>query len=170
MIDYEHRNIDDMVSQLIIGQGGFVLAVKNYDGEIFSEIVASGFGVHGLMFNRLVGQNGEVMVETNHGTIPRHYYQYKQGQEAISNPIATIYAWTEGLRHRARLDDNKKLFKYCDCMRDAVQDVVNKKKIMTRDLAISIHRDTPVQIGKDYVGMKDFLKEVQKSFLEEWKP
>ena len=116
MIDFEHRNVDDMASSLMKEKGGFVLAVKNYDGEIFSEIVAGGFGVHGLMFNRLVGQNGEVMTETNHGTIPRHYVNWQKGDEALSNPIATIYAWTEGLRHRADIDRNTKLGQFCDCL------------------------------------------------------
>ena len=91
-----------------------MLAVKNYDGEIFSEIVSSGFGVHGLMFNRLIGQHGELMAETNHGTIPKHYLNWQKGNEALSNPIATIYSWTEGLRHRAKLDNNTKLSEFCD--------------------------------------------------------
>ena len=76
MVDFEHRNIDDMASQLIKCKGGFLLALKNYDGDIFAEIVAEGFSAHGLMYNRLVGKCGAVMTETNHGTITRHYRQF----------------------------------------------------------------------------------------------
>lgn len=90
-----------MTSHVITESGGFLLALKNYDGDIFSEIVASGLCGQPLMFSRLVGLNGEVLSEANHGTIERHYKMWQQGEETSTNPIATIFAWTEALLRRA---------------------------------------------------------------------
>ncbi len=112
-VQFEHRNIDDMAAQLIQCKGGFVLALKNYDGDIFAEIVANGFGTHGLMYNKLVGKCGAVMTETNHGTIVRHYRKWQKDHETSSNPTSTIYAWTEALKHRGELDNNEELLNFC---------------------------------------------------------
>ena len=80
------------------------MATKNYDGDIFSEIVANGFGVHGLMYNTSFGKNGEILTEANHGTLVRHYEQWQRGIKTSTNPISTIYAWVEALNHRSRMD------------------------------------------------------------------
>ena len=90
-------------------KGGFLLALKNYDGDIFAEIVAEGFSAHGLMYNKLVGKDGEIVTETNHGTIVRHYKQWQKNNETSSNPTSTIYAWTEALKERGIRDQNTRL-------------------------------------------------------------
>ena len=115
-VEFEHRNIDDMAAQLIKCKGGFLLALKNYDGDIFAEIVAEGFSAHGLMYNKLVGKGGEIVTETNHGTIVRHYKQWQKNNETSSNPTSTIYAWTEALKERGIRDQNPKLKTFSQCM------------------------------------------------------
>jgi len=126
------------------------LALKNYDGDIFAEIVANGLGVHGLMYNTLVTKSGAVLSETNHGTISRHYEDWQKGGDLISNPISTIYAWTEALRLRAVHDRNNKLSKFVTTMRAAVHDVVSQG-IVTKDIAMAIKRNDHVALGKDFV-------------------
>lgn len=106
---YEHRLIDDMVAYAIKSSGGFVWACKNYDGDVQSDIVAQGYGSLGLMTSVLLSPGGSVEAEAAHGTVTRHYRQHQQGKETSTNPIASIYAWTRGLLHRAKLDENEKL-------------------------------------------------------------
>jgi isocitrate dehydrogenase len=105
-IDYEHRLIDDMVAQVIKGEGGLVWACKNYDGDVQSDIVAQGFGSLGLMTSVLVNEDGALESEAAHGTVTRHYRQWQKGESTSTNPIASIFAWSRGLAHRAKLDDN----------------------------------------------------------------
>jgi isocitrate dehydrogenase len=106
-IVYEHRLIDDMVASALKWNGGFVWACKNYDGDVQSDTVAQGFGSLGLMSSVLVTPDGKtVEAEAAHGTVTRHYRQHQQGKETSTNPIASIFAWTRGLAHRAKLDGN----------------------------------------------------------------
>lgn len=109
---YEHRLIDDMVAQGIKSSGGFVWACKNYDGDVQSDVVAQGYGSLGLMTSVLVCPDGKtVESEAAHGTVTRHYRQHQKGQKTSTNPIASIFAWTRGLAHRAKLDNNPDLAK-----------------------------------------------------------
>lgn len=105
-ISYEHRLIDDMVAQAIKGEGGIVWACKNYDGDVLSDIVAQGFGSLGLMTSVLVNEDGALESEAAHGTVTRHYRQWQKGERTSTNPIASIFAWSRGLAHRAKLDNN----------------------------------------------------------------
>lgn len=136
-LDYEHRNLDDMVQQIVKGDGGYLLALKNYDGDIISEIVGSGFGTQSHMFNTIVGglaHDHTRMFESNHGTIKRHFEAWRRNDVLISNPTSTIYAWNEALRYRATLDKNDLLFLYAETMHKALHDVVDSG-VVTKDVA-----------------------------------
>merc|ERR1712203_941602 len=110
---YEHRLIDDMVAQVMKSQGGFVWACKNYDGDVQSDSIAQGYGSLGLMTSVLVCPDGKtVESEAAHGTVTRHYRQHQKGNETSTNPIASIFAWTRGLAHRGKLDDNQALIQF----------------------------------------------------------
>ena len=136
---YEHRLIDDMVAQSLKSEGGFVWAAKNYDGDVQSDIVAQGFGSLGLMTSVLATPDGEIVEsEAAHGTVTRHYREHQKGKETSTNPIASIYAWTRGLLHRAKLDNNAELKKYCETLESAIIETVEQGK-MTKDLALCIH-------------------------------
>ena len=110
---YEHRLIDDMVAYAIKSNGGFVWACKNYDGDVQSDIVAQGYGSLGLMTSVLLSPDGSVEAEAAHGTVTRHYRMHQQGKETSTNPIASIFAWSRGLAHRAKLDKNADLARFC---------------------------------------------------------
>merc|ERR1719327_1163167 len=110
---YEHRLIDDMVAYAIKSEGGFVWACKNYDGDVQSDIVAQGYGSLGLMTSVLLGPNDVVEAEAAHGTVTRHYRVHQKGGETSTNSIASIFAWTRGLLHRAKLDNLPELEKFC---------------------------------------------------------
>ena len=110
---YEHRLIDDMVAYAIKSNGGFVWACKNYDGDVQSDIVAQGYGSLGLMTSVLLSPDGSVEAEAAHGTVTRHYRMHQQGKETSTNPIASIFAWSRGLAHRAKLDRNADLARFC---------------------------------------------------------
>ena len=111
---YEHRLIDDMVAYAIKSSGGFVWACKNYDGDVQSDIVAQGYGSLGLMTSVLIAPDGiTVEAEAAHGTVTRHYREHQAGRETSTNPIASIFAWTQGLAHRAKLDKNQRLATFC---------------------------------------------------------
>jgi isocitrate dehydrogenase len=141
---YEHRLIDDMVAQALKSSGGFVWACKNYDGDVQSDIVAQGYGSLGLMTSVLVCPDGKtVEAEAAHGTVTRHYRQWQKGEETSTNPVASIYAWTRGLAHRAKLDNNDALLKWTHALEDAIIETIRSGK-MTKDLAICIH-------GNEYV-------------------
>jgi len=134
---YEHRLIDDLVAFAIKSSGGFVWACKNYDGDVQSDIVAQGYGSLGLMTSVLMAPDGSVEAEAAHGTVTRHYRVHQKGGETSTNPIASIYAWTRGLMHRAKLDDLPELQKWCDTCERAVIETVESGK-MTKDLAICV--------------------------------
>ena len=112
-IDYEHRLIDDMVAQAMKSEGGMVWACKNYDGDVQSDIIAQGFGSLGLMTSVCVNEDGVMEAEAAHGTVTRHYRVWQKGGATSTNPIASIFAWTRGLEHRAKLDGNEELALFC---------------------------------------------------------
>jgi len=142
-ITYEHRLIDDMVAQVIKGDGGIVWACKNYDGDVESDIVAQGFGSLGLMTSVLMTPDGRtVEAEAAHGTVTRHYRQYQQGRATSTNPIASIFAWTRGLAHRGKLDGSPELIAFAGTLERVCVDTVVGGK-MTKDLALLVGPDTP---------------------------
>lgn len=138
---YEHRLIDDMVAQAIKSNGGFVWACKNYDGDVQSDIVAQGFGSLGLMTSVLLTPDGKtVEAEAAHGTVTRHYRQHQQGKPTSTNPIASIFAWTSGLKYRGQFDGNSDLVAFCDTLEDVCVKTVESGH-MTKDLALLIGPD-----------------------------
>ncbi len=138
---YEHRLIDDMVAQMIKSEGGFVIAMKNYDGDVQSDIVAQGFGSLGLMTSQLTTPDGLTFEsEAAHGTVTRHYREHQKGNETSTNPIASIFAWTRGLVKRGQLDDTPDVVAWANSMEKAVVDLVDKEGIMTKDLALACGR------------------------------
>ncbi|EMD36919.1 hypothetical protein CERSUDRAFT_65670 [Gelatoporia subvermispora B] len=139
-IYYEHRLIDDMVAQVIKSSGGFVWACKNYDGDVQSDILAQGFGSLGMMTSELITPDGKtVESEAAHGTVTRHYREYQKGRETSTNPVASIFAWTRGLLHRAKLDENDALRAFCQDLEAACVETIDEDGIMTKDLALAIH-------------------------------
>ena len=138
---YEHRLIDDMVASALKWTGGYVWACKNYDGDVQSDIVAQGFGSLGLMTSVLMTPDGKtVEAEAAHGTVTRHYRLHQQGKQTSTNSAASIYAWTGGLKHRAKLDANEKLGKFADALEKVVVQTIEEGK-MTKDLAVLIGPD-----------------------------
>jgi len=136
---YEHRLIDDMVAFMLKSDGGFVWACKNYDGDVQSDIVAQGYGSLGLMTSVLVAPDGKTIeAEAAHGTVTRHYREHQKGKKTSTNPIASIFAWTRGLAHRAKLDNNKRLAEFAHTLEQVCVETVESGK-MTKDLAICIH-------------------------------
>ncbi|MEC5291718.1 NADP-dependent isocitrate dehydrogenase [Aurantimonas sp. C2-6-R+9] len=142
-IVYEHRLIDDMVASSMKWSGGYVWACKNYDGDVQSDTVAQGFGSLGLMTSVLMTPDGKtVEAEAAHGTVTRHYRQHQKGQETSTNSIASIFAWTRGLAHRAKLDDNAELKRFADTLEKVCISTV-ESGFMTKDLALLIGPDQP---------------------------
>ncbi|CVI54874.1 NADP-dependent isocitrate dehydrogenase [Agrobacterium leguminum] len=142
-ITYEHRLIDDMVASALKWSGGYIWACKNYDGDVQSDTVAQGFGSLGLMTSVLLSPDGRtVEAEAAHGTVTRHYRQHQKGQETSTNSIASIFAWTRGLAHRAKLDDNAELAKFAATLETVCVDTV-ESGYMTKDLALLIGPDQP---------------------------
>ena len=140
-ITYEHRLIDDMVAAALKWSGGYVWACKNYDGDVQSDTVAQGFGSLGLMTSVLMTPDGKtVEAEAAHGTVTRHYRQHQQGKETSTNSIASIYAWTRGLSHRAKLDGNDELAKFATTLEKVCIDTVESGD-MTKDLALLVGAD-----------------------------
>ena len=140
-ITYEHRLIDDMVAASLKWSGGDVWACKNYDGDVQSDTVAQGFGSLGLMTSVLMTPDGKtVEAEAAHGTVTRHYRQHQKGEETSTNSIASIFAWTRGLAHRAKLDGNAELIKFADDLEKICVATVESGK-MTKDLALLIGPD-----------------------------
>lgn len=136
---YEHRLIDDMVAQSMKGEGGFVWACKNYDGDVQSDYVAQGFGSLGLMTSVLVCPDGRTIEsEAAHGTVTRHYREFQKGKETSTNPIASIFAWTRGIEHRGKLDDNQPLVHFAQALEQVCVETVEAGH-MTKDLALAIH-------------------------------
>lgn len=140
-ITYEHRLIDDMVACAMKWNGGFVWACKNYDGDVQSDTVAQGFGSLGLMTSQLMTPDGKIVeAEAAHGTVTRHYRQHQKGEETSTNSIASIYAWTGGLKHRAKLDDNTPLRNFAETLEKVIVDTV-ESGFMTKDLALLVGPD-----------------------------
>jgi len=140
---YEHRLIDDMVASSLKWSGGYVWACKNYDGDVQSDTVAQGFGSLGLMTSVLMTPDGKtVEAEAAHGTVTRHYRQHQKGEETSTNSIASIFAWTRGLAHRAKLDDNAELKKFADTLEKVCVQTV-ESGFMTKDLSLLIGPDQP---------------------------
>tara|TARA_A100001011_G_scaffold396057_1_gene492879 strand:- start:4283 stop:5509 length:1227 start_codon:yes stop_codon:yes gene_type:complete len=140
-LTYEHRLIDDMVAAAMKWNGGFVWACKNYDGDVQSDTVAQGFGSLGLMTSTLLTPDGEIMeAEAAHGTVTRHFRQHQQGKATSTNPMASIFAWTRGLAHRGKLDNNQSLIDFCQSLETVCIETIEGGK-MTKDLALLIHKD-----------------------------
>ena len=140
-IHYEHRLIDDMVACAMKWSGGFVWACKNYDGDVQSDTVAQGFGSLGLMTSQLMTPDGRIVeAEAAHGTVTRHFRQHQKGEETSTNSIASIYAWTGGLKHRAKLDGNAPLGSFAETLERVVVETVEAGD-MTKDLALLVGPD-----------------------------
>jgi isocitrate dehydrogenase len=152
---YEHRLIDDMVASALKWTGGYVWACKNYDGDVQSDIVAQGFGSLGLMTSVLMTPDGKtVEAEAAHGTVTRHYRLHQQGKQTSTNSAASIYAWTGGLKHRAKLDGNEKLGKFADALEKVVVQTIEEGK-MTKDLAVLIGPDQSWLTTEGYLDAVD---------------
>jgi isocitrate dehydrogenase len=156
-LSYEHRLIDDMVAQVIKGDGGIVWACKNYDGDVESDIVAQGFGSLGLMTSVLMTPDGScVEAEAAHGTVTRHYRQFQQGKPTSTNPIASIFAWTRGLAYRGKMDGTPAVTQFADRLeRVCVETVAGG--MMTKDLAVLVGRDAA------YLTTEEFLAALNKN-------
>jgi isocitrate dehydrogenase len=140
-LTYEHRLIDDMVASALKWSGGYVWACKNYDGDVQSDTVAQGYGSLGLMTSVLLTPDGKtVEAEAAHGTVTRHYREHQKGKETSTNSIASIFAWTRGLSHRAKLDNNPELAKFADTLEKVCVQTV-EDGYMTKDLALLVGAD-----------------------------
>merc|ERR1711934_274464 len=160
---YEHRLIDDMVAFALKQPGGFVWACKNYDGDVQSDSVAQGYGSLGLMTSVLVCPDGRtVEAEAAHGTVTRHYREHQKGNQTSTNPIASIFAWTRGLEHRGKLDDNPELIRWAQKLEKACVDCVDSGK-MTKDLAGCIYGLKNVK-PEHYLYTMDFLDAIAEEF------
>uniref|UniRef100_A0A1A9WUD3 Isocitrate dehydrogenase [NADP] n=1 Tax=Glossina brevipalpis TaxID=37001 RepID=A0A1A9WUD3_9MUSC len=166
-ISYEHRLTEDMIAHAMKSQGGFVWACKNYDGDVNSYNVTQSFGSVALSTTALICWDGiTVLTETCHGTVPRHYRLYKQGKETSTNPIATIYAWTRGLLHRAKLDKNNELKRFAETLEKVCVNTV-ESGYMTRDLAICQMGIDAVQ-RKDYMETFEYLDKLAENLRKVW--
>ena len=155
---YEHRLIDDMVASSLKWSGGYVWACKNYDGDVQSDTVAQGFGSLGLMTSVLMTPDGKtVEAEAAHGTVTRHYRQHQKGEETSTNSIASIFAWTRGLAHRAKLDDNAALKKFAETLEKVCIQTV-ESGFMTKDLSLLIGPDQP------WLSTTRFLDKIDENF------
>merc|ERR1711957_977812 len=152
---YEHRLIDDMVAYCLKSNGGFVWACKNYDGDVQSDIVAQGYGSLGLMTSVLQCPDDVVESEAAHGTVTRHWRVHQKGGETSTNPIASIFAWTRGLAHRAKLDGNEELAKFSASLEEACITCVENGQ-MSKDLAILVH-GTNKPTRDQYVLTEEFI-------------
>lgn len=154
-------SIDDMVASAMKWNGGFVWACKNYDGDVQSDTVAQGFGSLGLMTSVLVTPDGKtVEAEAAHGTVTRHYREHQKGRATSTNPIASIFAWTRGLEHRGKLDNNQDLIKFCNTLEQVCIDTVESGK-MTKDLAMLVKPEGLT--SADYLTTEDFLAAIQEN-------
>jgi isocitrate dehydrogenase len=161
-LTYEHRLIDDMVAASLKWSGGYVWACKNYDGDVQSDIVAQGFGSLGLMTSVLMTPDGKIVEsEAAHGTVTRHYRQHQKGEQTSTNSIASIFAWTRGLAHRAKLDDNAALAKFASTLEKVCVDTV-QAGFMTKDLALLVG---PEQKWLTTIGFLDKVDENLKKAM-----
>jgi len=151
-LTYEHRLIDDMVAACMKWEGGYVWACKNYDGDVQSDTVAQGFGSLGLMTSVLMTPDGlTVEAEAAHGTVTRHYRQHQQGKPTSTNPIASIYAWTGGLKHRGKLDGTPEVTAFAETLERVCVQTVEEGK-MTKDLALLVGPDQPWLTTEEFLG------------------
>jgi len=163
---YEHRLIDDMVAYAIKSNGGFVWACKNYDGDVQSDVVAQGYGSLGLMTSVLVTPDGKtVEAEAAHGTVTRHYREHQKGRPTSTNPIASIFAWTRGLSHRAKLDSLPELGRFAEALERACIDTVEAGH-MTKDLSILVSGDSAASDPSKYLTTEKFLDAVAASLAK----
>ena len=161
-IVYEHRLIDDMVAAALKWSGSFVWACKNYDGDVQSDTVAQGFGSLGLMTSQLMTPDGKILeAEAAHGTVTRHYREHQKGNETSTNSIASIYAWTGGLKHRAKLDNNKLLEEFALKLEKVVIKTV-ENGFMTKDLAILVGKE------QNWLNTYQFIEQVEKNLIMEY--
>ncbi len=160
-LTYEHRLIDDMVAASMKWHGGFVWACKNYDGDVQSDTVAQGFGSLGMMSSVLVTPDGKtVEAEAAHGTVTRHYRQHQQGKETSTNPIASIFAWTRGLKYRGRFDENAELVDFAEKLEQVCVETVESGQ-MTKDLALLVYGN---DVGRDkYLNTQEFLDALKRN-------
>ena len=160
-ITYEHRLIDDMVAAAMKWSGGFVWACKNYDGDVQSDTVAQGFGSLGLMTSFLLSPDGKTIEsEAAHGTVTRHYRLHQDGKETSTNPIASIFAWTRGLAHRGKLDNNQLLIDFCQTLEAVCIETIESGK-MTKDLALLIHKEN--LNDTHYLNTQKFLDAIKEN-------
>ena len=160
-ITYEHRLIDDMVACAMKWSGKYIWACKNYDGDVQSDTVAQGYGSLGLMTSVLLAPDGRTMeAEAAHGTVTRHFRMHQQGKETSTNPIASIFAWTRGLSHRGKLDNNDELIKFSNTLEKVCIDCVESGS-MTKDLAILVGPSTK------YLTTNQFLDEIARNLLKQ---
>lgn len=165
-ISYEHRLIDDMVAQALKSDGGFVWACKNYDGDVQSDSVAQGYGSLGLMTSVLITPDGKTLeAEAAHGTVTRHYRMHQQGKETSTNPIASIFAWSRGLQHRAKLDNNQPLAVFADKLEKVCVDTI-ESGFMTKDLAICVKGSVSAVERKDYLNTFEFLDKLAENLVK----
>ncbi|GIR38920.1 MAG: isocitrate dehydrogenase [NADP] [Rhodobacterales bacterium] len=161
-IVYEHRLIDDMVAAALKWSGSFVWACKNYDGDVQSDTVAQGFGSLGLMTSQLMTPDGHILeAEAAHGTVTRHYREHQKGNETSTNSIASIYAWTGGLKHRAKLDNNKLLEEFALKLEKVVIKTVENGS-MTKDLAMLVGKE------QTWLNTYQFIEQVEKNLITEF--
>jgi isocitrate dehydrogenase len=154
-LTYEHRLIDDMVAASLKWGGGYVWACKNYDGDVQSDTVAQGFGSLGLMTSVLMTPDGKtVEAEAAHGTVTRHFRQYQEGKPTSTNPIASIYAWTGGLKHRGKLDNTTDVIAFGEALEDVVIKSV-EDGAMTKDLAVLVGPDQPWLTTEEFLDTLD---------------
>ena len=156
-LEYDHRLIDDMVATSLRWEGGYIWACKNYDGDVQSDTVAQGYGSLGLMTSVLLSPDGRtVESEAAHGTVTRHYRDHQAGKATSTNPIASIFAWTQGLSHRAKLDNNPKLAEFAAALEKVCIQTVESGK-MTKDLALLISPDAP------WLNTQEFLAAIDEN-------
>ena len=154
-LTYEHRLIDDMVACAMKWEGGYVWACKNYDGDVQSDTVAQGYGSLGLMTSVLMTPDGKtVEAEAAHGTVTRHYREHQKGNKTSTNPVASVYAWTGGLKHRGKLDNNPKLIEFAENLEKVCVESIEAGE-MTKDLSILISKDQPWLTTEDYLAALD---------------
>jgi isocitrate dehydrogenase len=154
-LTYEHRLIDDMVAAALKWEGGYLWACKNYDGDVQSDTVAQGFGSLGLMTSVLMTPDGAtVEAEAAHGTVTRHFRQHQQGKPTSTNPIASIFAWTGGLKHRGKLDSTPEVIRFAETLERVCVETVESGK-MTKDLALLISKDSPWLTTEEFLAALD---------------
>jgi len=164
-LTYEHRLIDDMVASALKWEGAFIWACKNYDGDVQSDTVAQGFGSLGMMTSVLMTPDGKtVEAEAAHGTVTRHYREHQKGKATSTNPIASIFAWTQGLKYRGMFDDTPDLVKFADTLEKVCVDAVESGK-MTKDLALLIGPNEPWQTTQQFL---DTLDGMLKERMAKW--